>query len=459
MKTDTIAAIATAMGRGGIGIIRISGDEAFNIIDRIYRPKSGKKQLSKKKSHTIHYGFIADGEEIIDEVMVSIMKAPNTYTREDVAEINCHGGITVTRKILELVLRNGARLAEPGEFTKRAFLNGRIDLSQAEAVCDIINAGNEIALKNSLKQLRGQELEIIKGLRDNLLRDTAYIEAAIDDPEHISLDGFSRELHEHVEKYCKIIERLITGSRSGKLIKEGIKTVILGKPNVGKSSLMNLLVREDRAIVTDIAGTTRDTLEETIVLENNITLKIIDTAGIRKTDDVVEKIGIEKAVRMAREADLVIYVLDSSTPIDENDESILSLIEDKKAILLLNKSDLEPRITMDDIRKKTNHPVISTSFTERKGVDELEKMIMEMFFQENITQSEEIFITSERHVEAFKNALEALNMVKESIEGGMPEDLYTIDLMNAYEELGRIIGENAGEDLINMIFAEFCMGK
>ncbi|HHT87631.1 MAG TPA: tRNA uridine-5-carboxymethylaminomethyl(34) synthesis GTPase MnmE [Clostridiales bacterium] len=459
MKTDTIAAIATALGSGGISIVRISGDEALSIIDKIYRAKSSSKRLSGEKSHTIHYGFIVDGEEIIDEVMVTIMRAPSTYTREDVAEINCHGGITVTRKILELVLRQGARLAEPGEFTKRAFLNGRIDLSQAEAVCDIINAKNDIALKNSLKQLRGREYEIIRNIREDILRDVAYIEAALDDPEHISLEGFSEELYKHQDNYCRIIKGLIKGSKSGKLIKEGIKTVILGKPNVGKSSLMNILVREDRAIVTDIAGTTRDTLEETIILENNITLNIIDTAGIRETEDTVEKIGVEKAMRIAKEADLIIYVLDSSTPLDDNDESILSLITDKKAILLLNKSDLEPKVTAEEIKKKSSHPIINTSFIENKGIEELEQLIMEMFFQGDITHNEEIYITNERHIEAFTNALEALNMVRDSIDSGMPEDLYPIDLMNAYEELGRIIGENVGEDLIDMIFAEFCMGK
>jgi tRNA modification GTPase len=433
MKTDTIAAIATALGSGGISIVRISGDEALSIIDKIYRAKSSSKRLSGEKSHTIHYGFIVDGEEIIDEVMVTIMRAPSTYTREDVAEINCHGGITVTRKILELVLRQGARLAEPGEFTKRAFLNGRIDLSQAEAVCDIINAKNDIALKNSLKQLRGREYEIIRNIREDILRDVAYIEAALDDPEHISLEGFSEELYKHQDNYCRIIKGLIKGSKSGKLIKEGIKTVI--------------------------AGTTRDTLEETIILENNITLNIIDTAGIRETEDTVEKIGVEKAMRIAKEADLIIYVLDSSTPLDDNDESILSLITDKKAILLLNKSDLEPKVTAEEIKKKSSHPIINTSFIENKGIEELEQLIMEMFFQGDITHNEEIYITNERHIEAFTNALEALNMVRDSIDSGMPEDLYPIDLMNAYEELGRIIGENVGEDLIDMIFAEFCMGK
>ena len=458
MNTDTIAAIATGIGTGGISIIRISGDMAIPATEKIYRSKKSNKTLSEQKSHTIHYGFIVDGDEVIDEVMVTVMRAPLTYTREDVVEINCHGGIVVTKKILDIVLRQGVRLAEPGEFTKRAFLNGRIDLSQAEAVCDIINAKNEIALKNSLNQLRGREFEIIKDLRDGILRDVAFIEAALDDPENYSLDGFSERLLANIDNYCDKIEKLISGSKNGKLIKEGINTVILGKPNVGKSSLLNILVKEDRAIVTDIAGTTRDTLEETVQL-NEITLNIIDTAGIRKTEDIVEKIGVEKAIRIAKEADLIIYIIDSTVPLDENDEEILSLIKDKKAIILLNKSDLPSIVSIDEIKEKSNHPVITTSFVNYTGLEEMESLIKEMFFKGEIKLNEDILITNDRHIEAFKKALEALNMVKESIKNQMPEDFYSIDLMTAYEVLGKIIGENVEEDLINLIFSEFCMGK
>lgn len=457
MNTDTITAIATGIG-GGITIIRISGDNAFNTIDKIYRSKNNDKLLSKEKSHTIHYGYIVDEEEVIDEVMVAIMKAPSTYTRENVVEINCHGGVVVSRKILDIVLKQGVRLAEPGEFTKRAFLNGRIDLSQAEAVCDIINAKNDISLKNSLNQLKGREYEIIQSIRNSILKNIAYIEAALDDPEHMSLEGFSDDLQVDIDMYCKSIEQLISSSKNGKLIKEGIRTVILGKPNAGKSSLLNILVKEDRAIVTDIAGTTRDTLEETIQL-NELTINIIDTAGIRGTDDIVEKIGVEKAIRMANEADLVIYVLDSSTPFDENDETILLLIKDKKAILLLNKSDLQPIITKKDIEERSAHPIIVTSFAQHKGMEDLENLIKDMFFNGDITFNDDIFITNERHIEAFMAALEALYMVKDSIRSSMSEDFYSIDLMTAYEVLGRIIGENVEEDLVNMIFSEFCMGK
>ncbi len=458
MNTDTIAAIATGMSNAGISIIRISGEEAFSIIDRIYRSKTGTKKLSQEKSHTLHYGYILDEEQTIDEVMVAIMRAPATYTREDVVEIDCHGGIVVTRKILETVVKYGARIAEPGEFTKRAFLNGRIDLSRAEAVCDIINSKNELALRNSISQLKGREYDLIRDLRESILRDIAYIEAALDDPEHISLVGFGEELRKHLEQEIRQIEKLLKESKNGKLLKEGIKTVILGKPNAGKSSLMNSLTGEERAIVTDIAGTTRDTLEETIEL-NGITLNIIDTAGIRRTSDIVEKIGVEKAVRTAEDADLIIYVLDSSTPLDENDESILKMIGEKKAILLLNKSDLEPKITMAELKHQTDQPIISMSLKESRGLEELEDKVKEMFFQGELNLHDEVYITNDRHREAFLSALESLKLVISSIEDGMAEDFYSIDLMSAYETLGRIIGENVEEDLVNMIFKEFCMGK
>jgi tRNA modification GTPase len=458
MKTDTIAAIATGLSNAGLSVIRISGEDSFSIIDRIYKSRSGNKVLSKENSHTIHYGYIVDEGQVIDEVMVVIMKAPSTYTREDSVEIDCHGGIVVTRRILETVLKNGARIAEPGEFTKRAFLNGRIDLSQAEAVSDIIHAKNELALKNSLNQLQGNVLELIKNLRNKILRDIAFIEAALDDPEHISLEGFNTQLEEHLDKEIQVIDQLIRESKNGKIIKEGIKTVIIGKPNAGKSSLLNTLVGEERAIVTDIAGTTRDTLEETINL-NGIVLNVIDTAGIRETKDIIEKMGVDKALRIASDADLIIFVLDSSTKLDENDEAILTLIKDKKALLLLNKSDLEPKVTVEEIKIKSEHPVISISVKENSGMEEFIETIKKMFFGGEISFNEDIYITNERHKEAFNQTAESLKLVKQSIKLGMPEDFYSIDLMTAYETLGRIIGENIEEDLVNMIFKEFCMGK
>ncbi|HKL78827.1 MAG TPA: tRNA uridine-5-carboxymethylaminomethyl(34) synthesis GTPase MnmE [Mobilitalea sp.] len=458
MKTDTIAAIATGLSSAGISIVRISGEQAFQIIDQIYQSKSGNKILSSEKSHTLHYGYIADGAQIIDEVIVAIMKGPSTYTKEDVIEIDCHGGIVVTRKILETVLKYGARIAEPGEFTKRAFLNGRIDLSQAEAVADIINSKNERALKNSISQLRGKELELINNLRETILRDIAFIESALDDPEHISLEGFTEELSDHIAEESQRIEKLIQEAKNGRILREGIKTVILGKPNAGKSSLLNTLLGEDRAIVTDIPGTTRDTLEETIEW-NGITLNIIDTAGIRDTEDVVEKLGVEKAVRYSAEADLIIFMVDSSVPLDVNDEAILELIREKKAILLLNKSDLPQIVTLSELAERTEHPVISVSLIDNIGINELEALIRKMFLAGEISFDEEVYITNERHQEALKDTLVSLKMVQQSIENSMPEDFYSIDLMSAYEALGRIIGEKVEEDLVNMIFKEFCMGK
>jgi tRNA modification GTPase len=458
MKTDTIAAIATGLSNAGISIIRISGDNALSIIDRIYMSKNGKKVLSQEKTHTLHYGYIKDADQIIDEVIVAIMKAPSTYTREDTVEINCHGGIVVTRKILETVLKAGARIAEPGEFTKRAFLNGRIDLSQAEAVCDIIHAKNELALKNSINQLRGRVYDLIKKLRDDILRDMAFIEAALDDPEHISLEGFTNELKMHIEADSRTIGHLIEEANNGKIIKEGIKTVIIGKPNAGKSSLLNVLMGEERAIVTDIAGTTRDTLEETINV-NGIIFNIIDTAGIRATNDIIERMGVEKALKAAKDADLIIYVLDSSTAIDQSDEDIFNLIKDKKAVLLLNKADLVPKVTTDEISTRTSHPIISMSLKENTGIDEFIDTVKTMFFGGELSFNEDIYITNDRQREAFEEALESLKLVSQSIDDGMPEDLYSVDLMNAYEELGKIIGENVEEDLVNMIFKEFCMGK
>ena len=414
--------------------------------------------MSKEPSHTIHYGYIYDGDDMIDEVMVVLMRAPRTYTKEDVVEIDCHGGIVVTKKVLETVIKYGARVADPGEFTKRAFLNGRIDLSQAEAVIDILNAKNEYALKNSVNQLKGNILGKIKEIRNNIIRDIAFIEAALDDPEHISADGFGEELLVRVQENVKHLNIMLENSNNGRLIKEGIKTVILGKPNAGKSSLLNRMLREERAIVTDIAGTTRDTLEETVTL-GGICLNIVDTAGIRSTEDVVEKIGVEKARKIAEEADLIIYVADGSSVLDENDYEIIDFIKNKKAIVLLNKIDTELVVKEEDLAQLVGKPVIRISAKEDIGIDKLEKNIQEMFFQGKISFNDEIYITNARHKSSIMEAIKSLTQVEESIESGMPEDFYSIDLMNAYEVLGEIIGESVGEDLINTIFSEFCMGK
>lgn len=454
----TIAAISTAMSESGIGIIRVSGPEALDIVSRIYRSKGGKKDINKVPTHTIHYGYIYDGEELIDEVLVMVMRAPRTFTGEDTVEIDCHGGVYAMRRVLETVLKNGAKTASPGEFTKRAFLNGKMDLSQAEAVMDVIQAKNEYALKSSMEQLRGSVQKAIRDIRKDLIYHIAYIESALDDPEHISLDGYSQELLEIVEKAQEEIAHLLKTASDGKMIKEGIRTVILGKPNAGKSSLLNVLVGENRAIVTDIEGTTRDILEEYINL-HGISLRMIDTAGIRETEDVVEKIGVNRARDMAKEADLILYVVDSSRPLDENDEEIISMLDSRKAIVLYNKTDLEPKVDMKALKERVNRPVISVSAKEETGIRELEKEIKNMFFSGEISFNDEVYITNARHKEALMEAAESLRLVKNSIEMDMPEDFFSIDLMNVYESLGRIIGESVGEDLVNEIFSKFCMGK
>lgn len=455
---DTIAAIATALSASGIGIIRISGPESRKIAARVYRSKGGRKDIRVVPSHTINYGFIYDGEETIDEVLVMVMDGPRSYTGEDTVEIDCHGGVLAMRKILDTVIKYGARPAQPGEFTKRAFLNGRIDLSQAEAVIDVINAKNEYALKSSVSQLKGNIQKAIRKIREAIIYHIAYIESALDDPEHISIDGYGETLYKEVRKQEEEIDRLLMSVKEGKLVKEGIKTVIVGKPNAGKSSLLNTLLGEERAIVTDIAGTTRDILEETILL-HGISLRILDTAGIRDTEDVVEKIGVEKAIDSAREADLVLFVVDSSIPLDENDREIMELLNDKKAIVILNKADLEQVVTEEALENITSHPIVSVSAKEEQGIDLLEDQIKELFFRGELAFNDEIYITNARHKAALEEARKSLEMVENSIEMGMPEDFFSIDLMNAYEALGNIIGEAVGEDLVNEIFSKFCTGK
>ena len=460
-QTETIAAIATALSDSGIGIVRISGDDAIEIGSRVYRSKNGCHSLKDYGSHTIHYGFIMDGEEILDEVMAAVMKAPNSYTKEDTVEINCHGGVLIVQKVLETVLRNGARLAEPGEFTKRAFLNGRIDLAKAEAVMDIIHSRNEFALKSSMKQLKGSISDCIRQMREEILYEIAFIESALDDPEHISTEGYPDKLLPKIEDLLLRCNKLIDSADDGKVLKEGINTVIVGKPNAGKSSLMNLLVGEEKAIVTDVAGTTRDVLEESIRL-HGIGLNIIDTAGIRSTDDVVEKIGVERALKIASDADLILYVVDSSVALDESDEEILDLIRGKKCIVLLNKTDLVPVVEEEELRKKLRDAeisVIRTSTRDNTGIEEFENTIKGMFFSGALSMNEEVIITNMRHKQALEEARDSLLMVKKSLEDEMPEDFYSIDLMSAYASLGYIIGEEVGEDLVNEIFSKFCMGK
>ena len=457
MERDTIAAISTGMTSSGIGIVRISGPEAFAVADRMYRAKS-EKRLSEMPTHTIQYGFIADGDEVIDEVLVMLMRAPRSFTAEDTVEINCHGGVYAMKRILELAVKSGARLAEPGEFTRRAFLNGRIDLSQAEAVIDVIQAKNEYALKSSVSQLKGAVLKVIRALREEILYEVAFIESALDDPEHISLDGYPERLKDKISGIKQEMEALIASSENGKRIREGIKTVIVGKPNAGKSSLLNVLLGEERAIVTDIAGTTRDTLEEEIQI-HGISLQVVDTAGIRDTQDKVEKIGVEKALSYAEDADLILYVADAAARLDENDLRIMDKIRDKKVIVLLNKMDLKAVTSEKDIKKILDKPVIPVSAKEESGIDLLENTIKEMFYEGNLSFNDEVYITNLRQKAALEAALESIERVEESICMQMPEDFFSIDLMSAYEELGNITGESVGEDLINEIFGRFCMGK
>lgn len=457
---DTIAAIATAMAPSGIGIVRISGPEAVSVADRIYRGKKKDRKLSDRKSHTIHYGWIVEenSQEVLDEVLVMLMRGPHSYTGEDTVEIDCHGGVLAVKRVLEAVLHAGARIAEPGEFTKRAFLNGRIDLSQAEAVMDLISAKSEYALQSSVSQLQGSVRRAVKEIREKILYEIAFIESALDDPEHISLDGYPEKLELVVQKEEDSIRKLLKTADDGKMLKEGIKTVILGKPNAGKSSLLNLLAGEEKAIVTEIAGTTRDVLEEQISL-GGISLRMLDTAGIRDTEDKVEQIGVERAKKHAKDADLILYVVDTSVELDENDREIMELLKGRKAIVLLNKSDLNPVVEKEQLETMTEAPVLSISAREETGLDLLETQIREMFFQGEISFNEEVYITNMRQKRALEEALESLEMVENSIQMGMPEDFFSIDLMSAYERLGRITGEAVGEDLINEIFSKFCTGK
>lgn len=473
--SETIAAISTAVSSSGIGIVRMTGEDAFEIADQVYIGKKHKK-LINQKSHTIHYGYIEDEGKTIDEVLVMLMKGPHSYTGEDTVEINCHGGVYVVKKILETLIKYGARPAEPGEFTKRAYLNGRMDLSQAEAVGDIISSQNEYARQSSVSQLKGSIRKKIDEIRKQIIHHTAFIETALDDPEHISIDGYGDELKTVVDQLLGEIEYLLSTCESGRIIKEGINTVIVGKPNAGKSSLLNALLGEERAIVTDIAGTTRDILEENINLQG-ISLNIMDTAGIRNTDDVVEKIGVDKARANIEKADLILYVIDSSCPLDENDRDIFHMIMGKKSIILLNKSDLQAVVREEDVLNELNLAeksresidcktfdgkntgIIEISAKNQNGINDLEEMLKKMFFEGNISFNNEIYITNVRHKAALNDAYQSLCKVNESIMMNMPEDFYSIDLMDAYESLGSITGETIGEDLVNEIFSKFCMGK
>ncbi len=458
---DTIAAIATGLRESGIGIIRISGPESYEIINKIFTTGSGKTP-DLTESHRVHHGYINVSRETLDEVLILNMKGPRSYTGEDTIEIDCHGGVLMMKRILEAVFEAGARPAEPGEFTKRAFLNGKMDLSQAEAVADIISAKNDRAIKASVSQLKGSVSKAIREARELLLEDTAYIEAALDDPEHIELTGFGDKLSTDIQSVKSRLKKLVRSFDNGRLVKEGINTVILGKPNAGKSSLLNALLHEDRAIVTDVAGTTRDTLRESINL-GGLSLNIMDTAGIRETEDIVERLGVERAKQAAEEADLIIYVVDGSVSLDSSDGQIIELINsiDKKTLIILNKKDLGCKVSEAELKPRFEREteIMAISAVLNEGIEALEERIEQMFCGGELSLNDELLISSERQKAALTSALRSLEEVEKSMAAGMSEELYTIDLMDAYTELGRILGEDVEEDLVNEIFGKFCMGK
>lgn len=457
---NTIAATVTSSANGSISVIRVSGKETFAAVSNIFCDGKGNRiNLSKYETHTIHYGFICDeSNRLIDEVLVLLMRAPRSYTREDVIEIHCHGGHYICEEILQLLLKCGVRIAEPGEFTKRAFLNGRLDLSQAESVMDVIQSKSKLALQNSLQQLRGKIREKIIVLRKMILEDVAYLEAALDDPEHISLDDFTERIESHVDYLLTEVNHLIENSNNGRLIKDGIHTVIVGKPNVGKSSLLNCMLRENRAIVTNVPGTTRDTLEEDIRIGNHL-LRLIDTAGIHQTENEVECIGIAKSKESMEKADFIICVLNQNESLSEEDREVLSLIGEKDGVILLNKSDLPAALQKEEIMRYSNKKVIPFSAKKGEGLDELEDYLNQLLSDKKMDSKEEIYITNVRQREALLRTKESLEKVEESIQAGMPEDMYAIDLTDAYESLGLIIGETVEEDIIEKIFKDFCMGK
>ncbi len=456
MERDTIAAIASGLTQSGIGIIRISGDDAVSVADRVFR--MNHTFLRDVPTHTVHYGFVYDGEEKLDEAMALVLRAPHSYTAEDTVEIQCHGGPWVMKRILESVVHHGARPAQPGEFSRRAFLNGRMDLSQAEAVMSLISAQNTFAKDASLRQLRGDVSARIRDLREQILTENAYIEAALDDPEHISLDGYPQRLSRVLHSLLSDLGELIRTSDDGRMLAEGIRTVILGRPNAGKSSLLNTLLGEERAIVTQIPGTTRDTLEETIQM-NGLTLRLVDTAGIREAHDEIEQIGVDRTKTEAESADLILYLIDSTEPFDERDAQNLADYSGHRLLLLLNKTDQAPVLTKEETEERTGQNVIPISALNGTGMDLLKSAVEELFDQKRIAMNDQVILTNVRHKAALEDARGSLLLVQKSLEEGMPEDFFTIDLMGAYQSLGEILGESVGDDLIDRIFKDFCLGK
>ncbi|WP_243298973.1 tRNA uridine-5-carboxymethylaminomethyl(34) synthesis GTPase MnmE [Bacillus litorisediminis] len=461
MEFDTIAAISTPMGEGAIAIVRLSGDQAVEIANKLFIPK-GKKRLKELASHTIHYGHIQEPKtgEIIEEVMVSLMRAPKTFTREDVVEINCHGGLVSVNRILQLVLKHGARLAEPGEFTKRAFLNGRIDLSQAEAVMDLIRAKTDKAMNVALKQMEGRLSKLIQRLRQDILETLAHVEVNIDYPEYDDVEEMThRVLLDKAKSVKSEIEKILQTAGQGKILREGISTVIIGRPNVGKSSLLNSLVHENKAIVTDIPGTTRDVIEEYVNIRG-IPLRLVDTAGIRETEDIVERIGVERSRQVLKEADLILLVLNYSEDLSEEDLNLFKAIEGMDAIIIVNKTDLPQKIDLNKVKKMANNqPVITTSLLKEEGVDQLEEAIASLFFEGGLEAGDITYVSNSRHIALLNQALQAVEDAIESVESGIPIDMVQIDMTRAWELLGEIIGDAVHESLIDQLFSQFCLGK
>ena len=458
---DTIASISTALTPSGIGIVRLSGDKSIAIANDLFVSTRMNKKLIQVKSHTINYGHIIDpsDQSMVDEVMVSVMKGPNSYTKEDVVEINCHGGIMILEKVLKLLLQGGAHLAEPGEFTKRAFLNGRLDLTQAEAVMDLIHSKTQLSLKSSVAQLNGRLSLTLGEIKESLIGLIAHIEASIDYPEYeieeLSYDQMAESIRMNMSK----VQALIQSFDNGKIIREGIKTAIIGKPNVGKSSLLNALLGENRAIVTDIPGTTRDVLEEYMNI-HGIPIKLVDTAGIRSTEDQIERIGVERSKDQLKEADLIIFMLDVSRPLDDEDRHIMSLLEDKEIVCLMNKIDLEEQISREEIRTILGDGhMIDVSAKNLDGMDALEQHIRQQFIQGDIDLNNEVYITNVRHKDALDKAVISLQNVLDSIGMAMPEDCWAIDLKDAYEHIGVVTGDSVNEDMMTEIFSRFCLGK
>ena len=457
---DTIAAISTAPGEGAIGIVRISGDLAISIASSIYQ--CGTKQLEEQKTHTIHYGHIVDPKsgEVYDEVMVSVLRAPKTFTREDIVEINCHGGIVAINRVLQLVLRMGARLAEPGEFTKRAFLNGRIDLSQAEAVMDLIRAKTDKSMQLAMRQLDGQLSNLIQNLRQEILNTLAQVEVNIDYPEYDDVEEMTLQLlREKTQQVLQGIRALLNTASQGKILRDGLKTAIVGRPNVGKSSLLNVLLREEKAIVTDIAGTTRDTIEEYVNVRG-VPLQLIDTAGIRETDDVVEKIGVERSRKALKEADFVLLLLNQSEILQEEDIRLLETTKGMKRIILFNKTDLPSKLSTEEIAPYANEEeIVTTSMLNKEGIDQLEEKIAGYFFQGQMNERDATYLSNTRHIALLEKAEQALVEVQNGIEMEMPVDLIQIDFTRAWDLLGEITGDSVQDELLTQLFSQFCLGK